>query len=121
MDPLDQAAREDAWLRGWNEKGAGSERRLPGLERCGHLSRVAGTPRPGRSRCASCGHLCVGGRQGCPREVGAREGRSLPRLRKEQILKLRILMMFTVGLPNARLRGIPQRCAGRRKTGHEAE
>lgn len=65
--------------------------------------------------------LCVDGRQGCPREVGAREGRSLPRLCKEPILKLGMLLMFTVGLPNARLRRIPQRCSGMGKTGHEAE
>lgn len=121
MDPLDQAAREDAWLRGWNEKGAGSERRLPGLERCEHLSMVAGTPPP--QLCRLWAALYVDSGQGCPREVGARAGRSLPRLRKEQILKLGILLMFScgVGLPNARLRGIPQRCAGVGQTGHEAE
>lgn len=60
--------------------------------------------------------LYVDGRQGCPTEVGAREGRSLPRLFKEQILKLGILLMFTVGLPNARLCRIPQRSSGMGKT-----
>lgn len=53
-------ARGDAWLRGWNEKRARSERRLPGLERCGHLSRVAGDPQPGRSRCAAVGSAVCG-------------------------------------------------------------
>lgn len=37
------------------------------------------------------------------------------------MLKLGILQTFTVGLPNARLRGIPQRCSGMGKTGHEAK
>lgn len=65
--------------------------------------------------------LYVDGCQGCPMEVGAREGRSLPRLCKEQIPKLGILLMFIVGLPNARLRRIPQRSSGMGKTEHEAE
>lgn len=45
--PPGPGAREDAWLWGWNEKGAGSERRLLAWN-------AVGTCRPERSRCAGC-------------------------------------------------------------------
>lgn len=82
--------------RAWNAAGiqAGS-RGLPGLE-------GAGVPAVGSAVCGWTSRMFWGGR--------GQRGRSLPWLRKEQVLELGILLMSILGMPNIRLRGIPQRC-----------